>query len=120
MKDKSKIKTRLMSETAEEAERRNPGEIDWLAYAIAEIGRCGKPGSDEKFIHTAARELGMTHQKVIAILEHGAGNLTFSQVSDIAKRAGIPMNMLRVGPIPPEQDPTARVLGAALIEATKS
>jgi hypothetical protein len=106
--------------TAEDAERWNPGEIDWLAYAIAAIGGCGKPGSDEKFLHRNARELGITHQKVIAILEHGVSHLTSNQVIDISKRTYIPMSMFRLGPPPPEQDPTARVLGAALIEGAKS
>jgi hypothetical protein len=115
MKRKSKINTRVMSGSAEDAERQNPGEIDWLALAIADIGGCGKPGSDKKFLHRTAHALGMTHQKVIAILEHGVGHLTFSQVIDIANRARVPMNLLRVGP-PDGKHPMARALGAALIE----
>jgi hypothetical protein len=105
MKTKAKIATRKMSdrEAYLDAERRHPGKCDWLAAAIARIGKCGKPGiRGIDVTHVAAAELGMSWQKVIAILEHGAGILMFMQVADLAERAEIPIELLRVGALPSE------------------
>jgi hypothetical protein len=69
-------------------------ELDWLALAIGEIG-----GADsDMMIRIAARELRITRQKVVSILEHGVGSLTFSQVADLSRRARIPMELFRMGP----------------------
>jgi hypothetical protein len=71
-----------------------------LTYTIAVIGSAGKDDvREDQVLHVAARELGWTWQKVIAILEHGVGSLTFSQVADLADRAQVSMSLLRVGPL---------------------
>jgi hypothetical protein len=81
------------------AEQLHPGGVDWLTYTIAVIGGVGKDDvREDHVLHLAARELGWTWQKVVAILEHGVGSLTFSQVADLADRARVSMSLLRVGP----------------------
>jgi hypothetical protein len=88
-----------MKTVTSEKHRRRPKdaaisyELDWLALAIGDIG-----GADGDMIRIAARELGITRQKVVSILEHGAGSLTFSQVADLSRRARIPMELFRMGP----------------------
>jgi hypothetical protein len=75
-----------------------PFKMDWLAYAIGVMG--DKPGAGENTVQAAARELGVTRQKIISVLERGAGKLVYSQVLDLANRAGISVSLLRVGPAP--------------------
>lgn len=96
------------------AERRYPRKFDWLTYAIARVGKYGKPGiRGIDVIHVAAAELGMLWQKVIAIREHGAGILTFTQAIDLAKRAELPIDLLRVGGLPANQHPRTRSAAAS-------
>jgi hypothetical protein len=95
-------------ETAVDAER-PPDKFDWLTYAIFRVGKHGKPGiRGIDIIHVAAAELGISWQKVIAIRKHGAGILTFTQAIDLAKRAEISIELLRVGPLPTDQHPRTR------------
>jgi hypothetical protein len=79
---------------------RHSAEFDWLAYALGKIGDHGKSRAGENLLQAAARELGVTRQRIISWLEKGIGHLTFSQVADLADRAGVPVDMLksRCGP----------------------
>jgi hypothetical protein len=68
----------------------NPNGIDLLVLAFSRIG-----GSAE----AVARELGVTERRVYSILEKGVGDLSFRQVVDLSDRSGIPMELLRIGPM---------------------
>jgi hypothetical protein len=86
---KSSKRTRPRS-SIEPIDLPNPNGLDFLVLAFSKIG-----GSAE----AVARELGVTERRVYSILDKGVGKLPFRQVADISDRSGIPMELLRIGPM---------------------